>query len=145
LMALAVMATRSIWTAVIIHFFNNALSTYLSFANAYDWFGGNFFVYFSNFLGIIPFMYIIAFAGAYILIIRIIHKIARDNFVKDDIGREQPRRLFPSKGMAAVNYYLTAGEVKERTPLTALEKTLVCGILFLGGVVTLMTLVWGFM
>ena len=32
--------TRSIWPAMIVHFINNSISTYLSYATAYDWFGG---------------------------------------------------------------------------------------------------------
>lgn len=41
---------KSIWPAVIIHFTNNFLSTYLSFAKANSWVGGNFYDSINNFL-----------------------------------------------------------------------------------------------
>lgn len=43
LIALSVLMSKSIIPAMIIHFMNNGLSTYLSFAEHNGWFGGNFY------------------------------------------------------------------------------------------------------
>ena len=140
LMCLAVVATRNIWPAIIIHFMNNALATYIGF------FGSGLFNWFANFMGSMPLLFYFAFfIGMYFIIIAIIHKLARDNFIKDNAKREVPLPLHRSKTMMAIKYYVTAGEPKKREPLSPLEMTLICSIVFLGTVITIMTLVWGFL
>jgi len=146
LMALVVMATKNIWPAVIEHFMNNALAVYLMFASHYGWFGGNFFSWLGNFFGSTSFLiYLGAFVGLYFLIIAIIHKLARDTFVRENATRETPLPLHRSSGMQAIKYYITADEKPIKEPLTTMERTMYLGILFLGLVVTGMTLVWGFL
>jgi len=146
LMALAVMATRNIWPAIIIHFMNNGFAVYFTFASARGWFMGDFFTHLGNFFGNSVFLvYIGSFVGLYLLIIAVIHKLARDKFIKDNAKFEEPRRLHRSRGMSAIKYYITADENKNREPLSGIEKTLIYGIVFLGTVVTAMTLVWGFL
>jgi len=145
LMAVAVYAMRSIWPAVIMHFMNNGLSVYLSFASTYGWFGGDFLRSFATFFGgTIFFVYLGAFIGLYILLVRIIHMFAKENFVRDNQQAGIQKPLHMSRGMAGIKYYITAQEDKNRPPLAPLEKTLLLGTIFLGTVVTGMTLVWGF-
>jgi len=146
LMGIAVYATRTIWTAVIMHFMNNAIGVYLGFAHDNGWFGGHLMSDLGNFLGNVSFLFYVAFfVAVYFAIVAIIHKLARDNFIRDHKNDEGGPRLHPRRGMTAVKYYITYGEKRERQPLGALERTLICGVTFLGIVITGMTLVWGFL
>jgi len=146
LMAMAMMSARNIWTPIIIHFMNNAFAVYLTFASANGWFLGDFFSQMGNFFNnTFFFIYIAAFFGLYFAIVAIIHKLARDNFIRDNAKLEQPRPFHPRRNMQAVKYYISAGEDKKRPPLEPLERTLIYGIVFLGTVITVMTLVWGFL
>jgi membrane protease YdiL (CAAX protease family) len=142
-MALTVIATRSIWPAIILHFMNNGVSTYLSFANANGWLGGDFFTHFGNFIGGNIFVYFIFFFAAYYIITAIIHKFAREGFIARFKHAETPPPLYRTRGFSAIKYYLTFGEKRTREPLNPAEKALLFGIVFLGTVVTAMTLVWG--
>jgi len=144
LMALAALATRSIWTAVIMHFMNNALATYFSFAGANGWFGANFFIGFGSIFNNLI-LYLVATVLLYFVLMAIIHAFARENYVKDRLKSSDGNTIVVprTKGLAAVKYYLTAQHPQNHQPLRPLEKTLLCGIIFLGVVITGMTLVWG--
>lgn len=50
LMSLVVVITKSIYPSMIIHFTNNAISVYLTYAELHGWRGGNFYDYLNNFL-----------------------------------------------------------------------------------------------
>ncbi|MDR0462139.1 MAG: CPBP family intramembrane metalloprotease [Christensenellaceae bacterium] len=146
LMGLAVVATRTIWTAIIMHFLNNGISVYLMFAGQNHWVGGDLLTHFGNFFGNASFfVYLLCFMGLFFLIVTGIYVVALGNFIRDNNKLDQPRPLTHKKGMQAIRYYITYGEVKNHQPLSALEKTLLYGIIFLGGLVTTMTLVWGFL
>ena len=145
-MALAMLATRSIWTPIIIHFTNNAMGTYLTYAGAYGWFGGDVLTRLFDFLGGMATIFILAFfIILYFVIVAIIHKFSRENYIKDRRHSEQGPILYRGGGMGAIRYYLMGGVVTKRDPLRPLEKTLIYGIVFLGVVITGMTLVWGFL
>ena len=79
---LAVMATRNLWVGVILHFMNNGVGTYLSFANENGWWGVNFHTNLMDFVLATGGMFFIAAAvwGIYILMIRCIHIWARDTY-----------------------------------------------------------------
>jgi len=143
IMAVAVVAMRNIWPAIIIHFMNNALSTYLVFAHRNDWIGGNFFTWFGNFVGFNIIFYFVCFAGLYFIIIGILHKFARQNFIEKYRNSETPPRLFRGSGMSAIKYYISYGEQIDKTPLRPIERAMVSGIVFLGAVITIMTFAWG--
>jgi len=150
IMALAVLATRSIWTAIIIHFINNAFAAYFTFAIANGWFLGNIFGHFGellmllgNVLGML--LYVGVFAGLFVVIMRIIHKFARENYIKDHVNDENFTPISPKfKGFTAIKFYLTANMPRHYEKLRPLEATLICGIVFLGLIITGMTLAWGF-
>ena len=151
IMALAVLATRNIWTAVIMHFMNNAIGVFISFASANSWFGGNILKSLMNIIASFGFasfiFYLLFLVGLYFALIAIIHRFARDNYIKDHSHTEQGAPPLPAKlkGATAINYYLTAGKPINREPLRPIEKTLFAGIIFLGTIITVMTLVWGFL
>jgi len=151
IMALAVLATRNIWTAVIMHFMNNAIGVYISYAGTNGWFGGNIFnglMDFLSSLGLFYFIaYILLFVGVYMGLMAIIHKFARENYLKDHAHTEGGAPPIPArlKGGAAVKFYLTSGQPANREPLRPIEKTLFAGIIFLGTLITAMTLIWGFL
>ncbi len=50
LMSLVVVVSKSLYTSIIIHFTNNAISVYLTYAELNGWWGGNFYTYLNNFL-----------------------------------------------------------------------------------------------
>lgn len=167
-MGLAVFATRSIWTGVIIHFMNNALGQFMAFAQKNNWAIAELLDrFFGLFTGVLFFALI---CGVYILIINIIHKFARENFKANEKNyfanflKSNPEyvsaKIDAGQGVTladmsqsidahtaklgrtrAIRFYLE-GQYKPQT-LGALEKTMLFGILFLTTVVTGMTLVWG--
>jgi membrane protease YdiL (CAAX protease family) len=146
MMALAVLATRNIWTAVIMHFMNNAIGVCLSFASGNLL--GDLFGFVESMFGIFFFIiYILIFIGVYMGLMAIIHKFARENYIKDHAHTEEGAPPIPAKlkGGAAVKFYLTVNQPVNREPLRPLEKALFAGIIFLGTLVTAMTLVWGFL
>ena len=168
IMALAILATRSLWTGIIIHFMNNALSGLFGFARDYGF----------DFLGTVLDMFgalggLVFFAipvVMYIFGIRIIHMFARENYKKnekeyfavflknnpeyvaeklrlgqpismDEMSASVDMHTKRLSKLKAIRFYLE-GPTKPKK-LDAIEKTLVFGIIFLTSVVTLMTLVWG--
>lgn len=146
IMALAILATRSIWTGIILHFVNNALATYPGYAESNGWFMGDMMTYISNFIGNYFFLFILVFYLLYLVIMQIIQYFARENYIKDNLHSEQgaqiPRNL---RGRKAINFYLTIGEQKPKSELRPIEKALLYGIIFGGVVITTMTMIWGFL
>ena len=161
LIALAVIATRSIWTGVIMHFMNNGLDTYLRFADQNGWIlAGSrqeLFALFSGPAGL--FLMIAFFYCVYWLIMRVITRFARENYHKDAkikfalSVQSNPEASKPNLentdehvkrlgGFGALKFYLE-GDNEVKKPLTVIEKTLLFGVLFFGLVVTGMTFYWG--
>lgn len=156
IIALAVLATRSLWVGIIMHFMNNGVGTYFSFASRNGWPGGNFLQ-----------DLIMAFAGAGLLvfvllvgliafaIMKIIHMFARENFLKGRIEEYERTgeqgQVFMRPGMTwlgkmkAYLEYDFNGNSTRRQKLNAKEATLFYGIIFLGSIITIFTLVWGFL
>jgi len=172
IMALAVLATRTIWTAVIIHFMNNAIGTYIAYAAKNGWFGGETLTQVGNFIGAMFIMFILAFWILYSAIMAIIHKFARENYINDRKHAEEgavlptphnlnaladnsspaqpsgppPNPHLKLRGGTAIKFYLTqAYKPLPSIPLRPIEKTLLFGIFFLGIVITGMTVIWGFL
>jgi len=135
LIALAVLATRTIWTGVIMHFMNNAINV----MNRTDWFFGEWLQsLFEFFAGPFGFILLIAFLYfVYWAIMDIIHRFAKENYVAGEYS-VNTSRLRKSE---AIKYYLQDG-----TPVTRLrpgEKALLCGVLLFGFLVTAFTFWWG--
>lgn len=172
LIAQAVLATRSIWTGVIMHFMNNAISTYVQYARAEGWFLGNALEYFLGlFDGAFGFLLLFAFVfGIYWLINQIIHKFAKENYTRnekvflanilknnpnyvsektakgesvslEDMSRQINTYLASLGKHDAVRFYLDTHE--KPASMTVLERTFLFGVIFLGAITTIMTLVWG--
>jgi len=166
--ALAILATRSLWTGIIIHFMNNALITVFAFARGHNLdFFGMFMDFFGAFGGMVFFILPVVM---YILILRIIHMFARENFKANEkeyfaeflknnpayvAERIKQGRTVSMEEMSAsvemhvrrlsktnaIRFYLEGQRKPQK--LNAIEKTLVFGIVFLTSVVTAMTLIWG--
>jgi len=172
LIALAVLATRSLWTGVIIHFMNNAMSVFFSFAQSNDWVIAKAFQNFLNlFSGDFGFILYIGFAiGVYMLIMHILHKFAREGYKANEKAyfaeflRRNPKYIEEKikQGQAVTlddmartveSYVKTLSKMRatrfylegQHKPqkLKPLEMTMLFGIIFLTSVVTVMTLVWG--
>ena len=174
IIALAVVATRSLWVGVIMHFMNNGLGTYFSLANRYNWFGGNFITNIFNAVstgGVI--FYLLFTILLYLTVMRIIHMFAKETYQRNRyahlaqiIAHDPEMRAKASEigdhfelfaqyiedGVARLprtyqlRFYLdpnTMSKVKRHPQLTPLERTAFWGIMFLGGLVTLFTLIWG--
>jgi len=174
LIALAILTTRSIWTGIIIHFMNNAIGVFISHAQNNDWLVGDLFnQLFDLFSG--PGGFIIYFGFiflVYVAIMNILHSFARETYkasekehfamflknnperVKaminegrivslEDMSRTVDAYVANISKMKAIRFYLE-GQRKPKK-LSAFEKTMVFGMVFLTGVVTVMTLVWGLM
>lgn len=174
LMALAILATRSIWTGIIIHFMNNSIGQVINHAQSNGWFIGDIFEQFLDlFSGDFGFIFYIAFIiGVYFLIIQILHMFARENYKANEkehfatFLKNNPERVraLISEGRTvsiedmarSVDAYTAnlskmkairfylEGQHKPKR-LSVLEMTMVFGIVFLTAVVTGMTLVWGLM
>jgi len=167
--ALAILATRSLWTGVIIHFMNNALSVFLGYVD--DVWGYNFLDIFLNIFGGLGGIVFFALpVVAYLLIMMIIHSFARENFKKNEkeyfaeFLKNNPEYVAQKVAQgqvvsmeemsasveahtkrvgkfSAIRFYIEGQRKPQK--LNALEKTLLFGMVFLTSVVTLMTLVWG--
>ncbi|MCL2569658.1 MAG: CPBP family intramembrane metalloprotease [Firmicutes bacterium] len=154
IMGVAMFATKSIWTPIIMHFLNNAIGVYLSFAHNYGWFGGNFTDLLvrmtSGPAGMIVYVGLVIFLVW--SIIAILHMFSKERFIEriranGDDEKEvftQMPQLARMKKLQGIKYYLEdtwgGGSTKSLKPL---EKTLFYGVLFLGGLITVFTLVWG--
>ena len=175
MIALAVIATRNLWVGVIIHFVNNGIATYMSFAGRYKWFGHN---ALENLAGLFDgFGFIIYFGlvvGLFLAIMAIMHMFAKNTYNKnkrkhiEKLVRENPMVLMRVDGgvytieefvaivdamitklskWRAIKFYIDASTLYKPKPmnLDAKEKTLFVGVMVLGSLVTVFTLVWGFL
>jgi membrane protease YdiL (CAAX protease family) len=171
-MALAILATRSLWTGIIIHFCNNAIGQFFGHARSNDWAVANIMErFFELFMADYGFVFFCVFGFLmYYLIVNIIHKFARENykineqeyfavFLKNNpeyvsskirqgqtVSLEDMARTVDAytRGLSkfrAIRFYLEGQRKPQK--LSALEKTFVFGMVFLGVVVTGMHLVWG--
>jgi len=145
IIAWAVLATRSLWTGIIMHFINNGFGVYLMFANDNGWFLGNFFDWLA---GSNPIIFVALMVVVYLLIRQIILFFAKENFDKRwkdderyDTWATHAKRLTTWSQMKL--YIDPTAPTQKHEPLSPSEKTIFADILFLGTLVTLMTLVWG--
>jgi hypothetical protein len=173
-MALSVMATRSLWTGIIIHFMNNGLNTYFSYAQANGWPLGNIldplFQAVSQAYGLLI-MGLVVF-GAYYIVTNILHKFARDNYRTEGAVHIAAQMLEPGykqefnpitgeplsieeqiernirrmdmRGKHAAMMYYMTPPEKPEK-MTAGNKALLFTVLALGAIVTVFTLIWGMM
>ena len=172
LIGLAVLATRSLWTGIIIHFCNNAIGQLMAFAQQNNWVLADIFQWFLEIFNqayglVLMFVFIWLL---YTVIINIIHMFARANYKANEkeyfaeFLKKNPEYVAQKMNAGqAVTLEDMAGTVDayvsklnktqairfyiegQRKPqkLNAIEKTVLFGILFLTVVVTGMTLVWG--
>ena len=176
IIALATVATKSLWTGVIMHFLNNGIGIYLSLASRPEnnWPLGNLFDSISGIFNIFGiFVYVIVIWGGLYLMLAIIRMFAQDNYTKNkaahigaiiranpDIIKHNDRILTIEEltihadtalqklgNWQKLKFYLDPVHAsgKRPAPLNRLESTLLCGVLFLGGIITLFTMVWGFL
>ena len=169
LIAIAILATRSLWTGIIIHFMNNALAVLSGFM--YDRYGVSLINMFLDLFGPLGgIVFFILPVVMYIFMIKILHMFARQNFKANEkeyiaeFLKNNPEYI--SQKMAAgqavsldemsaslsahtqrlskfraIRFYLEGQRKPQK--LNAIEKTFVFGMVFLTSVVTVMTLVWG--
>ncbi|MCL2851254.1 MAG: CPBP family intramembrane metalloprotease [Firmicutes bacterium] len=174
LMGLAGVAAKNIWVPIIIHFMNNSIATYLSYAGQYGWFGGNFYDGLFNLtMGTGMIVYFLVMAITIVGIIFTIRYIARDRYVKNKkahfikLVQTRPDVLVHANGVYTLdqfiekteasfsqmrhgqvfNFYIDPMTLVPKKPmnLSRTEATLFYGIFFLGGIITAFTLVWGFL
>jgi len=175
IIALATVATKSLWVGIIMHFMNNALATYLSIANRNGWFGGNLLQDMMSIFSGMGFILYIAFAiFLFWAIFQIIHVLARRTYEKDKsqhlitIIKQDPSVLTkPDGGVLTLDEFTATVDValprlskwqktkffvdpmtlfkKRPMNLTRHERMIFYGILFMGGLITLFTMVWGFL
>ena len=139
IIALAVLATRSIWTGVIMHFFNNGIGVWFSYASANGWFGGKILNKYAEIIDRAGFfVYAGLIFGAFCLILLIVNMFARENHKKDNPGAVVTKKL---NLFNSAPYYVNNGV--KRTPMNALEKTFFIGIIVLGSIITMFTFIWG--
>ena len=148
IIAWAVLATRSLWTGIIMHFINNGFGVYLSFAGSNNWLGGNLFEWLGGFN---PIIFMAMLVVVYLLIVTIVHSLAKDNFERTFANHERmPEWKEQSKRRGKwgqIKLYVDPtnfGCISPSPPIISpVERTVFGGIIFLGTVVTLMTLIWG--
>ncbi|MCL2755630.1 MAG: CPBP family intramembrane metalloprotease [Firmicutes bacterium] len=175
IIALATVATRSLWVGIIMHFMNNGIGTYLSLAYRYNWFGGDMLYHMMNlFAGAGIILYIAFVVFLYWSIMHIIHVLAKMGYQKNrirslaNIIAEYPNILVKPDGVIATfdefavqvdqnlervskwqrtKFYLDPMSAMVRKPmkLTVKEKTIFYGIIFMGALLTIFTAVWGFL
>lgn len=176
IIGLAVVATRSLWVGIIMHFMNNFLSVYFSIARNYGWPGGDLLYNMLNIGG--GFGVIIFFAGVvacYFGIMAIIGMFAKENFNRNkrlhiaQVVHNNPKVLLGENGTIltieeleqridaglsklkprqALRFYIdpahSIARMRRAKPkFTPIESTMFYGTMFLGGLVTMFTLVWG--
>lgn len=157
---MAALSSRSVWVPVIIHFTNNAISTYLSYSKDLGLWGMEFFQLLTGgnfFLIILIFLLIIGAVGA------IMKYMARENFEKtktvyiakymalhsnelgsadfERVGAALERAIANMRGWKAVFAYCETNDRPQR--LTALERAVFVSLFVLGSLITAFTLQWG--
>ena len=174
LMGLAGVATKNIWVPIIIHFMNNALATYLSYAGRYGWFGSGFYEWlFDITFGVNAVLFVLGIAALILGIMAIIRMFARDTYRQNKVAhftklvQARPDLLVHPHGVYSLDQFIEMTEASFRTmtrsrvfdfhldpmsllpkkPLnfTRTEAMLFYGILFLGSIITVFTLIWGFL
>ena len=144
LIALAVVATRSIWTGIIMHFMNNALNTFFGFAHSEGWFLGDFMDGLNNLFANFGFFFFLAFVfGMYCLIMLVINKFAKENYLTTPSSPNDAAQATKLTFWNTAKICLDDGKKPEK--LQPSEKAVFYGIIFLGCLVTLFTLIWGFL
>ena len=172
LIALAVIATRSIWTGVIMHFCNNAINVYLGMAGENKWFLYNILdPLYSLFSGPFGLFIMIGFGYfMYWLIMRIVHMFAKENYLKNEkvylarFMQANPnfikQRVDRGESIAIEDMVVTVRQYVEglnkgqatkfylddqrpKQAMSVIEKTLLAGVIFFGSLVTAFTFVWG--
>ena len=157
-MAVTALSASSLWASIIVHFTNNALATYFSFAEELNLPGANLINYlFGNGLSLILTVLIV-----FIIIGEILRYMARDRFKRnlasytirylasqnkfttEDFDRLQialPRALQTLPTWKATAAYIETFDLPQR--VKPLEKTLLVMICVMGGLITLLSFVWG--
>jgi len=176
IIALATVATKSLWVGIIMHFMNNALGTYFSIAHNYGWVGGNLLHHmmdiFATAGGIVLYIAFIIFLVWSIF--KIIHHLASEKYNNNKTGylaeiiKRNPEMLNKQNGgiytfdeftqkidfnvkrstmWAQTKFFLDPTIILPKKPmnLTRHEKVIFYGVLFMGGVITIFTMVWGFL
>jgi hypothetical protein len=157
---IAVLSSRSVWVGVIIHFTNNAISTYLSYSDELHLYGLELFEYLA---GSSYFIILLALIFIFVAIGSILRIMAKENFEKN-------KKVFIAKYMTlhsgefsgvdfervtvaveraieqmptwkAIFAYCESNEKPQK--LTPLEKALFVSLFVLGGLITMFTLQWG--
>ncbi|MBR4418526.1 MAG: CPBP family intramembrane metalloprotease [Clostridia bacterium] len=157
-MAVTVLSSGSLWGSIIVHFTNNALATYMSFAEDLKLPGANLFSYlFSNGLTLI-----ITSVVVFVVIGEIMRHMARDKFNRN-LDRYTVRYLAAEKQFttdhfekvkevlpriiqglptwkATAAYIETFEQPKQARPL---EKAFLVAVCFMGVTLTVLSFVWG--
>jgi membrane protease YdiL (CAAX protease family) len=157
---IAVLASRSVWVGVIIHFTNNAISTYLGYAEELHLYGLELF---ENLLGSGYFIILLVLIFIVLAIGAMIKVMAKDSFEKN-------KKVFIAKYIAlhsgdfsgvdfervtvaveraieqmptwkSIFAYCETNEKPQK--LNGLEKAVFVSLFVLGGLITLFTLQWG--
>ena len=153
-----VLATGSLWSSMILHFINNALSVYLSYSREIYLPGADIIFYlFSNPLSLLLTLLVVIVAVG-----GIIRYFARKNFERnidrytvrylasqehfnaedfDQVKNALPRAILRLPVWKATFAYIDTFDAPQR--FRPLERALWIGILVLGSVVTCFTLIWG--
>ena len=157
-MAVTALSASSLWGSIIVHFTNNALATYFSFAEELKLPGANLMNYlFGNGISLI-----LTILVAFIVVGEILRHMARDKFKRnldgytvrylaaqnkfttDDFERLRlalPRAIQSMPTWKATAAYIETFDEPQRTK--PIEKSLLTVICVLAGVVTILSFVWG--
>ena len=172
MMAIAVIMSKSIFPAIIIHFINNFINVYLEFAQDNGYFGHNFTQIVNDLLNgqgmfigfVMCFIVLVCLALITLSLYFILLKQTRiKNLQKvfNDIARidtdANSTKSDYLKNLATLNAMLTQHNLNKPTNLvftvqentynkpSAIESLLLFSILLLGSIVTIFTFVWGFL
>ncbi len=157
-MAVTALSSGSLWGSIIVHFTNNALATYMSYAEELNLFGADLFSYlFSNSLTLIVTLLVV-----FIIIGEIMRHMARDKFNRN-LDRyavrylasqnqfttedfERVKEVLPRVIRGLPTWKATAAYIETfDRPKTArpVEKALLIVICFMGFALTMLSFVWG--
>ena len=173
LLAIITVATKNIWPAIIIHFVNNGIIVYLRGAKVFDWFGGNYIEvlmgYFEGFnlflfisLMIVIFLAVISFLIflVYLLFKRTVVKQVETQILKSHnqkVGISFNNTKFDSEikkiidkstinldynNMRSILDIVLPKEKEIYKPVLS-DKIFLYVSIFLGGLTTLFTFIWG--
>ncbi len=152
------LSARSLWASVIVHFVNNALATYFSYAEELHLPGMNIL----NYLLSNPVLVILTLLVAVVAIAEILRHLARENFERnldtytvrylasqnlfdasdfDQVKNALPRAIKSMPTWKATMAYIETFDVPKRSK--PLPKALLWAVCVLGSVITILSLVWG--